>query len=434
MSLILNVEILGEFKKLTAATTGAQSELQSMNKRAAAVSKTINRAFAAIGVGLSFRWIANELEDAAKAAIEDVKSQELLANALRNTINATDDQIASVEGVIKKYQFASSVADDELRPAYQKLALATKDTAKANDLLGVALDAAAGTGKSLDQVALAMAKSLAGSDTALMKLIPSLKGSKTPLEDLAKAFDGAAEKAANTDPYQRMKIIFDEVQEQIGMALLPTLEKFSTWVASPEGQQKLQDFIDLVSGLAGKFEILAGWAIDNADAIIAWSEFIAIAGVGLKIFTTGLTLTKTAAELMAAKATIAAAANTAVGTSAKAATPLLWGMNTAAAATAASLALVAAGAVASGIGGYQQGTTLGQTAEIYSGGMKGKDPFAGLGKIGANGLKPYTPPAFQSPRVAENVTLNVNSTNASADDIIKKLDDYYKATGVRLNY
>lgn len=433
MSLVLNVEILGEFKKLTAATTGAQSDLQSMTKRASSASKSISRAFAAIGVGLSFRWIANELEDAGKAAVEDVKSQELLANALRNTIHATDAQIASVEGVINKYQFAASVADDQLRPAYQKLVLSTHDTTKANELLGVALDAAAGTGKSLDQVALAMAKSLAGSDTALLKLIPSLKGSKTPLEDLAKAFDGAAAKAANADPYQRMQVIFQDLQEQIGMALLPTLEKFSAWVASPEGQQKIQEFVTLVTGLVGKFELLAGWALDNVDSLVAWSGAIAAAGIVLKVFTTGVSVYNGVAAIMAtrnaaaaASNTVLAASNTAVAETADVAAVSLTAMNASGLVLLSTLGLLAAAGVGAGIGGYQTGQVAGQTAQLY--GTKGKDPFAGFGKIGSNG---YIPPT-KTP--ASTVNINVNNTNATATDIIKKLDDYYKATGTRLSY
>jgi hypothetical protein len=316
MSLVLNVEILGEFKKLTQATKGAGSDLNDMNKRAQAVSKGIGRAFAAIGIGLSFKVLANEIKEATQAAIEDVKSQTLLANALRNTTGATDEQIASVEEVIRGYQFSASVADDKLRPAYQKLALATKDTTQANKLLGLALDVSAGTGKDLDAVAQAMARSLAGSDTALNKLIPSLKGSKNPMEDLAAAFGGAAEKAANTDPYARMKIIFDDLQETVGMALLPTLEKFAAWVASPSGQEKLQKFIELVTGLAGKFEILAGFVIDNADQFIAWSGVIVGVGLAIKGLSTGLAIYNGIAAITAARNAAVAASQTAVGTTA----------------------------------------------------------------------------------------------------------------------
>ena len=426
-NLILNVEILGEFKKLTQATKGAESNLSSLNKKAAGISKAMIGAFAAIGIGFSLRSITNELEQAAKAAVEDVKSQELLANALRNTINATDDQIDSVEEVIRKYQLSASVADDELRPAYQKLALATKDTAKANELLGVALDVAAGTGKSLDQVSQAMARSLGGSDTALLKLIPSLKGSKRPMEDLAKAFEGAAEKAAATDPYQRMQIIFGELQEQVGMALLPTLEKFSAWVASPEGQQKLQDFVTLVTGLAGKFEILAGWVIDNADALVNWSTVIAGVGIALKAFTTVMSVYNGVSAIMAARNAAAAASTVALGTASATAAVSVRGLY-------AALGLIAgiAGTVALVLSLKSDAADALQSVEQM------RDNNGQIISTKRNAPLTVPQPSTQNKNTGYNfqtgtVNINVNNTNATASDIIKKLDDYYKATGTRLS-
>jgi hypothetical protein len=123
--------------------------------------------------------------------------------------------------------------------------IATGDVTRSNKLLEIALDASAATGKDLDSVSQAMAKSLAGSDTALVKLIPSLKNAKDPLAELEATFKGAAEAAADTDPYKRIGIIFDEVQEQIGVALLPILEDLSTWFV--EILPDIQNFLDLMS-------------------------------------------------------------------------------------------------------------------------------------------------------------------------------------------
>jgi hypothetical protein len=415
MSLVLNVEILGEFKKLTQATTGAQTDLQKMTKRADSASKTISRAFAAIGVGLSFKFIANELEEAAKAAIEDTKSQVLLANALKNTMNITDEQIDSIEKQIKAYQFSASVADDQLRPAYQKLALATQSTTEANKLLGVALDVSAGTGKGLDIVAQAMAKSIAGSDTALLKLIPSLKGSKTPMEDLAKAFAGASEKAANTDPYARMKIIFDEVQETVGMALLPTLEKFSAWVASPEGQEKLQKFIDLVTGLAGKFEVLAGFVIDNADQFIAWSGVLVGVGIAFKTFTGIMTVYNGIAAITAARNAAIAASQTAVGTTAGTAAV---GVSSLAASLRLIAALAGTVALVLSLGGDAPKSTKVDQPRDAQGRIINTVPNSPL--ITPVPTAPKTGFNFGTGQVTNNVTINTPKVNAQ--DIVNTLN------------
>ena len=103
-TLALNVEILGEFQKLTAATKGAEGSLQGLNKTAAGISAGFNKALGAIGVGFSLNFLKNELEQASKAAIEDVKSQELLSIAMINTGNATKATVKEAEDSIKKMQ------------------------------------------------------------------------------------------------------------------------------------------------------------------------------------------------------------------------------------------------------------------------------------------------------------------------------------------
>jgi hypothetical protein len=242
MSLVLGVEILGEYKNLTAATKGAQSQLSALNKRTAAISNGMSKAFAAIGVGFSLRVISQQIEEVGKAAIEDQKSMNLLALAMKNAGNATKEQVAQAERSISKMQLQGAVADDQLRPAFQKLFIATKDVTASNKLLQIAMDASAATGKSLDSVSQAMAKSLAGSDTALLKLIPSLRGAKDPLAELERTFAGAAEEAANTDPYQRLTVAFGEIQESIGRQVLPVLESFATYMI--DLTPKVQAFFD----------------------------------------------------------------------------------------------------------------------------------------------------------------------------------------------
>jgi hypothetical protein len=104
--------------------------------------------------------------------------------------------------------------------------------------------------------------------------------------DLAKAFDGSAEAAADLDPYQRMQIIFGEMQEQIGMALLPTLNKFSDWLATPEGQEKFQKIIDGVVGILTAFGDLANWAIDNEETVMGIAIALGAIATAVKVLET----------------------------------------------------------------------------------------------------------------------------------------------------
>jgi hypothetical protein len=297
MSLVLGVEILGEFKNLTAATKGAQTQLGKLNDRASKISAGMNKAFAAIGIGFSLRVITQQLEEAAKAAIDDAKSMDQLALAMENTAGATKAQIAQAEKSINRMQFQAGVADDKLRPAFQKLFFSTKDVTESNRLLQIALDASASTGKDLDVITQAMARSLGGSDTALLRLIPSLKGAADPMAELERLTKGAAEAAANTDPYQRMQIIFGELQEQIGMALLPLLQDLSTWLATPEGQAKLQEIVDGIKGIITEGVKLVKWAFDNKDWLVPIVTAIGTATAAWKIYITTIGLVAAAEKI-----------------------------------------------------------------------------------------------------------------------------------------
>jgi len=304
MSLVLNVEILGEFKNLTKATQGSQSELQNLNKKIGSFSKFAAKAFASIGVGLSFAFITRELTDATKAAVEDNKAQQLLAKQLENTTGANQAQIKSVETSIAKWQVQSGVLDDNIRPAYATLIRSTGDITKANGLMSLALDVSAGTGKSLEAVALALGKAVNGSETALVKLVPSIKGSKDGMGDLQKQFEGAAATAANNDPYMRFGVIMADLQEKIGGALLPVLEDFSRWLASPGGTQALKLVSDAIVDILNDMKATVKWVVANKDWVLPLA-----AGIGA--ITTAWKVATTAAEAYAAIAGIASAAGAA---------------------------------------------------------------------------------------------------------------------------
>jgi hypothetical protein len=388
MSLVLNVEILGEFKKLTSATQGANKQLAGLQGTAKKISSGIGRAFATIGVGLSFAVITRELKDAAQAAVEDQKSQGLLATALENTTGANNAQIASVEKSIKKMQLQASVADDEIRPAFAKLARATGDVEESTKLMSLALDIAAGTGKSLDAVTTALSRAVGpeGTTGALERLVPAIKGAKDPMAELEKLFEGSAEKAANLDPYQRMNIIFGEMQEQVGMALLPVLEKFSTWLATPEGQAKLQEIVDGIVAIIEEGIKLVAWVDKNKNWLVPM--VVAIGAV-----TTAWNIATGAANAYKAAALLAGAVG-AVG-----------------AGVGAGLAGVGAGAA---VGGYMEGVAKGEQSKIYAG-----TGFQQGGKLFGD--------AFQQPK--QNVTININKGNVTAKEIADAVNKGTKVGG-----
>jgi hypothetical protein len=158
--------------------------------------------------------------------------------------------------MILKTSLATGVADDELRPAMQRLAVSTKDVGEAQRLLALALDISKGSGKDLESVANALGKAQDGNTTALQRL--GLGLSKAELATLSfteiqtklsELYGGAA--AANAETFQgkidRLKVGFDEAKESLGTALLPQVEKFIAFL-NESGIPALNAFI---AGLTG---------------------------------------------------------------------------------------------------------------------------------------------------------------------------------------
>lgn len=212
---------------------GFGGKIEKFGKVAAAAFAAAAAAAAAYATKLAI--------DGVKAAIEDEAAQVRLAGALEKATGATRDQIAVVEEQITKTALATGVADDQLRPALARLAISTGDTAKAQDLLNLALDVAQATGKPLETVANALGKAYDGNTSALGKLGIGLSAAElktmsfTDVQGkLTDLFGGAA--AANAETFQgriaRLKVAFDEAKESVGFALLPIIEKLISFVVN----------------------------------------------------------------------------------------------------------------------------------------------------------------------------------------------------------
>lgn len=227
------VEFLGKDTSLSKTANDVESKTSKLGTRMAKVGKV-----AALGLGAGAVVAAKGLFEMGKNAAADEAAQRRLSTALKNTAGATDKQIAGVEAWISKMGVATGVADDEMRPALQRLVQATGDIGEAQDLMGVALDASAGSGKSLETVTTALAKAQNGNMGALSRLgiqIKDADGKALSFTEVVKnmgdTFEGqAAAKADSLDgKMQRLSLVFDETKEAIGARLLPVAERLATW-------------------------------------------------------------------------------------------------------------------------------------------------------------------------------------------------------------
>ena len=236
---------LGEADK---AVEGNASKISEFGKKAAAAFAVAAAAAVAYGTKLAI--------DGVKAAIEDEQAQLRLAAALKSATGATDDQIKATEAYILKTSLATGVADDQLRPAMQRLAVSTKSTEEAQKLLNLALDISKGRGIELETVANALGRAQDGNTTALGRLGLGLSKSELATlsftevqQKLSDLYGGAA--ATNAETFQgkidRLKVGFDEAKESLGVALLPQVEKFIGFL-NETGIPTLNAFI---AGLTG---------------------------------------------------------------------------------------------------------------------------------------------------------------------------------------
>ena len=133
---------------------------------------------------------------------------------------------------ITKTSLAFGVTDDDLRPSLERLARATGDVEKAQKLQTVAIDVAAGSGKSLEAVTNAMAKAAEGNTAALGKLGIGLTSAQLKTmsmdEITAKLADTFANQASvKADTFQgkltRLQIAFDEGKETVGSYILTAI-------------------------------------------------------------------------------------------------------------------------------------------------------------------------------------------------------------------
>lgn len=231
------IDISSDTKKFVKGSKDAEQAAKSLKDKVEDAGKAIALAYTA-------KKVIDFGAAAVRAAVDDAAAQVTLRKALENTTGARDEDVASVEAWIAKTQNASGILDDELRPALGTLLATTRDVAKSQELLGLAMDIARAKGLPLETVTAALAKAYAGQTTALGRLVPGLRqAGETTLsfadakDRLNQMFGGQAAAWAETDAGKmaRLNAQWSDMQETIGTALLPALSKVADVVAAMFG-------------------------------------------------------------------------------------------------------------------------------------------------------------------------------------------------------
>jgi len=218
-------------------------------KQLTAFDKSLNK----LGKQVVGLFAAQKIAAFGKASViafaADEKAAKSLAIQLKNTGNAF--ATPGVEAYIKYLEKATGVLDDQLRPAFQNILTVTGSVQKSQEGLNTALNVASGTGKSVEEVSLAIAKAYAGQTKGLKSLGVGLSETNLKSGDMVKLlaeldtkFKGQAlGRSGYTRQVDDFNVAMSNVKETLGKGLL---DSFAA-VGGPNG---MQGFTDGLLGIA----------------------------------------------------------------------------------------------------------------------------------------------------------------------------------------
>jgi len=216
-----------------------------------------------------------------KAAAADQKAQQQLALALKNVGLGRD--AATSEAYIQRLQSEFGIVDDLLRPSYQTLAIATRDSAEAQRLMGIALDVSAANSLDLGAVTKALSRAFLGNNTALSRLQVGIskadlktKSFKEITDQLSATFAGSATTAANS--YQgsmdKLAVATENFKESIGVGLIEALNILN----GEQGIAKTTSEIDKLGIKLQNATIGAAYFVDELKKIPGGSLLTSLLG------------------------------------------------------------------------------------------------------------------------------------------------------------
>lgn len=312
MSLVLNVEILGEFRKLTQATKGAESQLGKLNKSTQKFGQNMSKTLAAIGVGFSLNAVVRGVNETLEASSD------------------LEQQFGALDSIFK-----------DLAPSMQKFAytltpigLSAADASRSMALLGSQLkgyglpvDEAAQKTQDLTLLAADLAATFGGTTYGAVESISALfRGEYDPIEKYGvaikksdvnarlaaegldelegealklaeaqtaltilfeKTTDAQGQAARESESYAAqqayLKAETENLKAEIGEALLPVFVELFKEIRDnlPEIKEFIRSLVDFIPYVVE----LAMAALDYKEQILA----ISIALAGMKLATTLVT-------------------------------------------------------------------------------------------------------------------------------------------------
>lgn len=296
----LTLKLLADIDDFTKGINKADTEVSTFGDKVSKFGKMAGAAFIAAGVAAT-AYAGKLAIDGVKSAIEDEKAQLKLATTLKNVTGATDAQVAATEAYIQKQQFAYGLTDTQLRPSIERLTRATKDVTKAQELQQIAIDVAAGSGKSLEAVTNAMARAAEGNTTALGKLGVGLTKAQLAgmsadeiFAKMATTFKDQASVQAETfqGKMDRLNQVIGEGKETVGVFILnaitplfdtiinkvvPAIQTFTSEIGE-KLQPVIAIFQPILEGLTGAFDFIRDSIERNSEKLQPFYDLLKAIG------------------------------------------------------------------------------------------------------------------------------------------------------------
>lgn len=203
------------------------------------LEKNVKKLASAFGVAFSTRAVVNFSKASIKAFADDDRAITVLRQNLKNLGLAY--QSVNAENFIGKLEEQSGILDDELRPAYAKLAKVTVSTTKTQELMALAVDLARSNGLDFTTVINTLSRAYVGNYKGLKQLNTGLTDAELATKDFAE-----------------IQAILIKQSQGAGKAYIETfagsIDKLS--VASANAKEVIgEGLVDLFADMAGNGDI-----------------------------------------------------------------------------------------------------------------------------------------------------------------------------------
>ena len=347
--------------KIGAEVTDAVNGIRSVDKELGKTQTTSEKFQAGLGkaaipAAAALTALGAAAMGAAKAAASAQASREQLDSQLVRSTGATEDAVKANESWVSSTAKMAAVSAGELRPALAGMVRATDDVTKAHELMTIALDTAAATGKPLATVSVAIQKAYNGNASSLKKLVPSLSDAAVKSKswsvvqaELNQEVYGAAKGDAATaaGQYRQLQMSMKGLQVTIGTALLPAIQALLPMLTSVFAVATQHSQIFLIVG-AAVAAFAAAILVANA-ALGAYRTIASVCTAVSNLLNSSIVKSGIAYIVSTAKLVVYKAAQLAARTATLVFTAAQWLLNAALDANPIGIVIVALAALAAGL-------------------------------------------------------------------------------------